>query len=97
MCRGFFSTSHRCSQKRSTDLLPQFRLCRSSSSALRVGYAIDDIDGDARKVVSDFGGWIRSLDLYHVRNKRTSKIKRGTQGCSSLRVRLTIRGAGACL
>lgn len=92
----FFSTSHRRSQKRSTDLLPQFRLCRSSSSALRVGYAIDDIDRDARKVVSDFGGSIRSLDLYHVRNKRTSKIKRGTQGCSTPRVRLTGRGAGAC-
>ena len=49
-----------------------FQLCRSSSSALLGGCAIADIYEDACKVVSDFGESIRSLDLYHVRNKRTS-------------------------
>ena len=40
--------------------------------ALCAGYIIDDIDGDERKVVSDFGESIRSRDLNYVTNKRTS-------------------------
>ena len=43
---SLFSTSRRCSRKRSANLLPVLH-------TQRAGYAIEDIYGDACKVVSD--------------------------------------------
>ena len=41
-------------------------------SCRRAGYEIDDIYGDACKVVSDFSGSNGSSELNHVRNKGTN-------------------------
>ena len=59
---SFLSTSRRCSRN----------LSPSRLFAISVSYAVNDIGGGARKVISDLNGSLESRHFLYVMNKRTS-------------------------